>query len=194
MNRRKYPLCFLPAISQNALSVTGKPKLSALTMPNYRAAFTECYGFIKLSKVQTWSLFVWPVAKLRTCEDPRDMTPDDCRLQQIIKGPTAAILTESDSPRFISHGASAGIKISRIATITRPCGGRGTAPREQLRLGARWMQRRTNGPDCLSAASFRAVRSASLRALDAVACGAVPLARIRPSISTRTTTALLVTG
>jgi hypothetical protein len=42
-----------------------------------------------------------------------------------------------------------------------------------LRLSARWMQRRKSGPDCLSAASFRAVRSASY--------GQLTLLRVAPT-------------
>ena len=84
-----------------------------------------------------------------------------------------AILAESDSLRLISLAASDGNKFSRTATTTRPCAGRRSAPREQLRLSARWMQRRKCGPDCLSAASFRAVRSASY--------GPLTLLRVAPT-------------
>jgi hypothetical protein len=75
-------------------------------------------------------------------------------------GPHACIVRQCGrSP--MSLAASAGNNFSRIATTTRFCPGRPWAPREQLRRRARWMQRRKSGPDCLSAASFRAVRRAS---------------------------------
>ena len=73
----------------------------------------------------------------------------------------------------MSLATSAGNNFSRIATTTRFCPGRPWAPREQLPRRARWMQRRKSGPDCLSAASFRAVRSASY--------GPLTLLRVAPT-------------
>jgi hypothetical protein len=66
--------------------------------------------------------------------------------------------SESDSLHLICLAEFIGKNYSQIAKTTRPCAGRRPTPHEQWRLSARWMQCRKNGPDCLSAASFRAVR------------------------------------
>jgi hypothetical protein len=84
-----------------------------------------------------------------------------------------AILTESDSPCLTCLAASVGEKnIANNYSNEAMCG-QADGATSAITFSARWMQRRKSGPDCLSAASFRAVRSASY--------GHLTLLRVAPS-------------